>query len=683
MSPPVPSQRPASAAQPAMQPAHRAVPRASNSSILSFSALAALLLLIALVLVNVVVARSSARADLTEEGLFTLSDGTKAIAARVQDPALIRVFWGSLPPQIEVLRRKYEALLDELASASNGQVTVRWVDTEDKAGEDEAKEAKVSPIKYIATVGSRQQAQDGYSSMLIEAGSGDPQMLTDLRKYENDFEFRVATALVRASRKSTGVLAFIDGTQGPGGPMGGGRPGMFQLLREQLKELYGDDLQYWHTLDKPLADNITGLMLTAPTALKEEQVYHLEQFLLRGGKAMVLVDKHRIDTLFERSYGDPEPTGLESWLQGLGITVGRGVAGEADRKFWMIYPIVREGPRGEFGGSGYWFPVINENMDTSHPVLARVPAFPMYWPTPLSVDQEVQAAAGRSVRVLATTSAAGFRSEDLTSLKEGHTPTELPREKIPLMLYVEGNVISMWKGKPAPGEPPPEPPAPPPAPVPAAGPEAPVPQPAPEAPKEPAAPQEPPAPAAPPVEPAPEKPEPEKPAPEKPSPEKPAPEQPVPEKPAPQEPAPAGPKGDEGEQPQPGPASPPADAPKPEEGAAKPEEPAGPKRYDEGQVRLMLLGDSDCTGDVLGQDNGTTRRFQLGVGGNALVLNAMNWLMGDDALLNVRAKVAKTRTIEELEDGKRKLLLWLNLAIVPALMLFTGLMVFLRRQSQR
>ncbi len=631
-----------------------------SSSVLSFSRLASVLLLVALVLLNVVVGRASTRIDLTEEGLYTLSEGTRRIAASLQDPARIRVFWGGLPPTAEPQRRKFAALLDELAEASGDRVSVRWVDTTEKNGREEAEQAKVQLFEFFAKVGNRQQAEKGYCSLVVEAGSGDPQVLDALTRMERDFEYQVGSALVRATRKSLGVLALIDAS-GAGGGMGG-RQGLFNGLREQLQRLFGEDVQYWHTLDKELPENVKTMLLVAPTNLKDEQVFHFEQFLLRGGKALVLLDKHRVDTVLDRPYGEPEPTGLESWLLALGVSVGRGVAGEADRRRWMIYPIVGQGPRGEFASSGYWFPVTPDNLDLTHPALkvfGQIP-IPMYWPTPFSVDAEVQKAAGRNVQVLATTSEAGFRSEDLGALKAGETPLGLPREKVPLMLLVEGPVSSMWKGKPAPGEPPPAAPAPAPAPAPEA-PKEPAPAPAPEQPKEPA------------PAPAPEQPKEPAPAPAPEQPKEPAPA-PAPEQP--KEPAP-GPKGEPGEEPVPGP------APLPGSPAPAAPDAAASKRRDEGSVRLVLLGDADGTNDVLGQENRTTMMLRLGTSGNALVLNAADWLMGDDALLSLRGKATKPRTIEEVSDGKRSLLMWVNLGGVPLLMLFVGVIVFLMRQSQR
>lgn len=674
---------------------------AKNASVLSFSTLTAVLLAAALVLLNVVVTRAGARIDLTEEGLYSLSPGTEKVVAGLKDPARIRVFWGGLQAIHEPMRRSFAALLDEMADLSDGRLTVRWVDVSDKAGKDEAQEAKVPEFQFFVKVGDEQRVSRGFCSLVVESGANDPQRIDALVNRAGEFEYAVATALVYATRRNDQVVALVDASDTSGGR--GGRGGRFEGLKEQLKSQYGDSLQWWHTLDQPLADNITVLLLLAPRGLQEKQVFHLEQYLLRGGKAVLCLDPFGLDTLIERPYGEGEPSGLEAWFEALGVTAGRGAAVEGDTRHWLLYPV--RGERGyELLKSGYWFRVKRENCDTQNPALRDIDDFSIYWPAPLSVDGSKQAAAGRKVTVLASTSAQGMRSDDMGSLREGRTPTGLPREKVPLALLVEGALDSFWKGKPAPGEeaspstPPSAPTGPPeatkpPEPQPAAPPPA---APA-EAPKEPA------------KEPAP-------PAPPEPAPE--APREPAKE-PAPG--TPPGPKGAAGDPPapgQPGPGAAPADAPKAEPPKAQPEKPEPPapaplpqpqppslenpapdnapspalpapppppelKHLQSGSVRFVVLGDADMLSDMLGQRSQLTSPlgWGLGVGGVAVGLNTVDWLMGDEALLSLRARDTKPRAIERPEEGTRTLLQTLNLAGVPLLAAFAGLIVFLRRRS--
>src|SRR5262245_36280653 len=135
-----------------------------SQSILSFSVLTTTLLGVALVLVNVVLARASTRIDLTEARLFRITDGTQQMLSDMRDPAEIRVFWGGLQARHEPIRRTFAMLLEEMANASNDKLTVRWVDVSKDEGKKEAEEAKVQKFLFSTEQGDEVVQSEGYSS---------------------------------------------------------------------------------------------------------------------------------------------------------------------------------------------------------------------------------------------------------------------------------------------------------------------------------------------------------------------------------------------------------------------------------------------------------------------------------------------------------------------------------------
>lgn len=675
---------------------------ARSQQVRVLSLLAAGLLGVTLVLVNWVAARVVTRIDLTDEGLYTLSDGTRRILAGLKDPAVLRVFWGGLEASSEPTRRKYAALLEEMAEASDGRLSVRWVDVTEDEGKEEARAAGVQEFVFRQRVGDKLVTQTGYSALVVESGSRPPARLEALvdPSRERKFEYLVASTLVSASRRSEKVIALVDGSDPGGGAMGmqgGGGRGRFEQLKAQFKAEFGDVVQWWHSLDQPLADNVETLLLLAPRGINDTQAYHFEQFLLRGGRAIVCLDPVDFVSYLQQPYGEAQTSGLEGWLEHLGVSVGSGIAADDDPDHKLVYPKWVNG-RIDVASSGYWFPVLAENLDSTHPALNGMPSFAIYWPAPLSFDAARNAAAGRKVTVLASTGETGVRTSDMDALRRGEIAKGLQREKVPLALLVEGPAESFWKGKPIPGEAPPPAPEMPLPPGPLAPPEPVVPpEPAPAAPEtpvkegddvKPPAPVEPapaPAPAPEPVEPAGPKGAPgdepvpapaSPPTPEAPKPAEPPRTEPAPAEPAPVEPAPAEPPPSALPPGVPLPGVPPADAP-----------PAGPARLDTGSLRLVVIGDADILSDHLGQETALTMPPPmgrgLGTGGKSVVANLLDWMVGDDALLSLRTKATKPRVIERPEDGQRSLIQALNLLAIPLLVGFTGLIVFLRRRSQR
>ncbi|MDF1700207.1 MAG: Gldg family protein, partial [Planctomycetota bacterium] len=72
-----------------------------NFRVRSLSWLSGFLLLAVLVMLNAVLARAATRIDLTEEGLYTLSDGSRKILGELEDPATIKVFWADVPVRFD------------------------------------------------------------------------------------------------------------------------------------------------------------------------------------------------------------------------------------------------------------------------------------------------------------------------------------------------------------------------------------------------------------------------------------------------------------------------------------------------------------------------------------------------------------------------------------------------------
>src|SRR5688500_3228309 len=75
-----------------------------------------------------------ARLDLTENRLYTLSDGTVRILGRVDEPVRLKLYYSEKAarelPQFRVFARRVIELLEEMAARSDGKVTLEIVDPE-------------------------------------------------------------------------------------------------------------------------------------------------------------------------------------------------------------------------------------------------------------------------------------------------------------------------------------------------------------------------------------------------------------------------------------------------------------------------------------------------------------------------------------------------------------------------
>ena len=86
--------------------------------------------------VNMLVDRLAPRArlDLTQQRLYTLSDGTRSVLQGLQDPVTLRLFYsrrlGSAVPAYGAYAERVRALLEEYVAVSGGKVRLEVFDPE-------------------------------------------------------------------------------------------------------------------------------------------------------------------------------------------------------------------------------------------------------------------------------------------------------------------------------------------------------------------------------------------------------------------------------------------------------------------------------------------------------------------------------------------------------------------------
>lgn len=642
---------------------------------LLLSWVASLLLLAALLLGNAALARTSERVDLTQDRLYTLSDSTKAVLGRLTDPVRVRVYWDEkIPSDAKPVKQRLEGLLDEYAAASKGLLDVTWVRM-DEAGLKEAGERSIPQTEHSVlstTSVSKVVAYEGislsYESKVEKIGPLS-QLSDDRRSYElnSTLEYNLTAALQRISRTKKATVGVVREAPPPFMQMQGS-PDRFTVLPTRLTQVYGDGLRDKLNLDDPVPGDVEVLVVLGPREWSEKRVYHLEQFLLRGGKVLLLLDP--VDAAVGFGGQPPAKSGLEAWLSSQGVSLADGCIAEYDPDHQGFAPT----GGGDYVGFAPWVMIRADGLDQEvgalrgfAGALRNLDGALFYFPAEILADPKKQSEVGRTLRVLARTTAFASRVPDVSAIQTAATsrPPMKDLDTRAVAVSLEGPFQSFWKGKPSPDDPPPAPPAPasPPTPAPADG--AMTEGPAMDAEPAMGAEAAPPAPAmdTPPamegaVPPT---------APKDPPP-------PPPSAPTPPAPQPSGPKGPEGEPGAPGPA------------AGAPAADGARKRLDEGRGTLLVLSDAELASDQFSRVPGKDRSAQTtqinGSFGFVLVTNLVGMLSGGDDLMALRARGTATRKFTELSEATGSRIRLLNFVGAPVLVLIAGLLVYFVRKHR-
>jgi ABC-type uncharacterized transport system involved in gliding motility auxiliary subunit len=229
------------------------------------------------------------RLDLTENGQYTLSEGTANILSQLQEPVTIRLFFSEQAsrdfPQVRDYAKWVAELLDEMVERSNGKLSVRPIDPLPfSPEEDEAAGFGLQAVPVGAGGDSLYFGLVGTNSL------DDVQVMSFLQPSKERFlEYDLAkmiSTLSRPEQKKVALLTSLD--------MGPGFDPMSQSVREawvihdQLNQLF--ELQTIPAGAEALPDDIDLLFLVHPRDLGERLRYQLDQFVLGGGRLVVFLD---------------------------------------------------------------------------------------------------------------------------------------------------------------------------------------------------------------------------------------------------------------------------------------------------------------------------------------------------------------------------------------------------------
>ena len=229
------------------------------------------------------------RFDLTENNLYTLSNGTKNILRSMDEPVTLTLYFSEDVsrdlPQFRSYARWAGEMLEEFADHSDGMLTLRRVDPkafspqEDEAAQFGLQGAPVGAagdVLYFGLVGTN--TLDGQQTM--------PFLQPDKEKFLEYDLARMVSSLSHPQHKRVGLISSLDMTPDydPAVP---GIPENW-VIYQQLEQLF--DLQEIPADTEKLPDDLDLLMLVHPKDFSDEMLYQLDQYVLRDGRLLAFMD---------------------------------------------------------------------------------------------------------------------------------------------------------------------------------------------------------------------------------------------------------------------------------------------------------------------------------------------------------------------------------------------------------
>ncbi len=161
----------------------------------------------------------------------------------------------------------------------------------------------------------------------------------------------------------------------------------FRILEQLLAESY--EVRRLNVDDGIVPADIDALIVGKAGDMSEEQLYAIDQYLMRGGSVVALAGRTDVSATRQGLEAKRTSTGLEGLLETYGIRVGSGMVLDPQNATFPIPVQERRGnlvlERIELMDYPFFPDVRSDGFDSSHPALSGLAGVTLPWSSPLDV----------------------------------------------------------------------------------------------------------------------------------------------------------------------------------------------------------------------------------------------------------------------------------------------------------
>ena len=313
------------------------------------------------------------RLDVTEDDLFTLTDGTRAILARIDEPIELHFFLsGHLAREVPAYASyglRVRELLAEVEAASAGKVIVREHDPK-PFSRGEALAVSFG-VQGVPVESGGDLAYFGLAGKNLVDDTETVPFFQPEREMLLEYDIaRMIHALSDAEPTVVGVMGSLPVMGDMHAQAQGGVLVPWAIAR-RLKDGF-DTIHLPESIDR-LPASIDVMMVVHPRAMSDRAIYELEQFLFRGGRALLFVDpRAESDTSVGPDAASSSAGGLGPLFEAWGIEVpDRRLVGDRSMALTINAGTAARPVPAEFLA---WLGASAEYLAQDDPVTARLPA---------------------------------------------------------------------------------------------------------------------------------------------------------------------------------------------------------------------------------------------------------------------------------------------------------------------
>jgi gliding-associated putative ABC transporter substrate-binding component GldG len=325
---------------------------------------------IALAVVNFLASRHFFRFDITEKKEYTLSDATKNILKNLDDVVNVDIYFSQkVPPAVLKLRREVDDVLLEYKTYAGNDLHVRYIDPQESPQKEYSVQLMgIPPVQ--ANVIERDKQEVVKLFLGIAVTHEDRKEIIPVVRDSRNLEYDLTSAILTVSKeKKAGItwLAKKDERE-------------FDGAKELLRRRYDvrDADARMPGLD-PVKDAL--LIVSMDGDLSDAELFDIDQYLMKGGRVIMLVDRVRVANNLQPSKIDLPNT--LAWLGNNGMDVEDKLV------------LDRVNAHAAFTSAGaftfhvpypYWVRVVSQGFDAASPPVSDLETLVLPWTSPIAIS---------------------------------------------------------------------------------------------------------------------------------------------------------------------------------------------------------------------------------------------------------------------------------------------------------
>lgn len=258
------------------------------------------------------------RFDLTENQRYSISDVTREILADIDDPITVKVYYSeNFPRQLISVKQYVLDMLSEYRAYAGSALEYEFIPIsgEDQTLEQEAMTYGVQPVQANITESDEIKVQRIYLGIVFLYG--DEREVIPFAQQIEQLEYDMTGAIKKLSSGSLSKIGWLTGH------------GEQALSDEGVARATGEIQKNYELVEIALSSedqvpqDINTVILAGATAVFTDQdLYKLDQFILRGGRLGVFLNKKIVDMQNQYLPVQENSTNIFEFLEHFGVKYG-------------------------------------------------------------------------------------------------------------------------------------------------------------------------------------------------------------------------------------------------------------------------------------------------------------------------------------------------------------------------